>query len=128
MSVEHFGLLVPAPVSMGRWYQQHLGFEILRSLGTDEEGAVFLKDGESGTVLEFGRLPGHPVADFGGFDDLQVHIAIACPDPAALAQRLEKAGARLIGEPPRAEAANERLLMKDPWNVTLQLINRKNRL
>ena len=30
MKIEHIGLCVPAPVSMGNWYRDHLGFKMLR--------------------------------------------------------------------------------------------------
>ena len=128
MKIEHIGVLVKAPVSMGNWYSEHLKLEILRQLGTDEDGVTFLKDTESGTVLEFARLPEIRVTDFSAFDPLQLHIAIECDDPIGMSEALEQVGAVVVGESARAEGANERMLVKDPWGITIQLINRMNKL
>jgi predicted enzyme related to lactoylglutathione lyase len=128
MKIEHIGILVSAPVTIGNWYNKHFNFEIIRQLGTDEDGVTFLKDNETNTVLEFAKLKEVLVFDLNELNPLQIHIAIECDDPIKLSQKLSKYGAKIIGESTRAEGKNERILIKDPWGVTIQLINRKNKL
>ncbi|MBN1409443.1 MAG: VOC family protein [Spirochaetales bacterium] len=128
MRIEHIGFLVSQPIAMGDWYEKHLGLKKIRSLGDNEQGVVFLRDDGTGTVLEFGRLKGRSVFNYNNMDPLLIHIAIECQDPTGLAKKLEAAGAEIIGESPMAEGANERMLVKDPWGITIQLINRVNRL
>ena len=128
MKIEHIGFLVSEPISMGNWYKEHLGLRIIRSFGDNEQGAVFLKDDKTGTVLEFGKLGNIPMFDYNKMDPIQIHIGIECPDPMGLAKKLELVGAKIIGASPLSEAYNERILVKDPWDITLQLINRINKL
>jgi catechol 2,3-dioxygenase-like lactoylglutathione lyase family enzyme len=122
MKIEHIGIMVPKPISAGNWYNKHLGLAVIRQLGSDEEGVTFLRDNETDTVIELAKLSEIPDFDFNELDPLHLHIAIECDDPAGLSSELEKAGASIIGESARAEAANERILVKDPWGITIQLI------
>ena len=59
MKIEHIGICVEAPISMGNWYRDHLGFEILMQAGDDRDGVSFVA-ADNGTVLELGRLPEVP--------------------------------------------------------------------
>jgi len=125
---EHIGICVPAPISMGNWYRDHLGFEILRSGGDDAEGVCFIMDSAGKTVLELGKLAKGPPLDPRSFLPLQLHIAIDCDDPTAEAQRLMAAGAELIGESPRNAYPGEKILIRDPWGFAIQLLNRQTKL
>lgn len=93
MRIEHIGICVPAPISMGNWYRDHLGFRMLCSGGDDAEGVSFIIDSADKTVLELGKLAEGPPLDPRSLVPLQLHIAIKCDDPAAEAQRLVAAGA-----------------------------------
>lgn len=128
MKIEHIGFIVPEPVSMGEWYSENFSLGVLRKLGNDEQGVVFLKDPESGTVLEFAKLKEIDPLPFRSLPDLQVHLAFESDNPLKTSGQLEKAGAEFIGESPKAEAENERFLLKDPWGMTIQIIKRKNSL
>jgi catechol 2,3-dioxygenase-like lactoylglutathione lyase family enzyme len=126
--IEHIGMCVPAPISMGNWYRDHLGFEILRSVGDDAEGVSFIVDSAGRTVLELGKLAERPPLDPRSLAPLQLHIAIDCDDPTTEAQRLAAAGAELIGESPRNAYPGEKLLVRDPWGFVIQLLNRQSKL
>jgi catechol 2,3-dioxygenase-like lactoylglutathione lyase family enzyme len=127
MKIEHIGLCVPAPVSMGNWYRDHLGFKMLRQAGDDDDGVSFVA-GDDGTVLELGRLPEGPPLEPRLWTPLQLHLAVECDDPAAEAQRLISAGAKLVGESPRNSRPGEKILIRDPWGFVIQLLNRKEKL
>jgi hypothetical protein len=128
MKIEHIGFLVPEPVSMRTWHNRHIGLEIIRMAGTDEDGVVFLRDTDSNTTIEFGRMQGYRPLDFNAFDPLQVHLAVECENPAELASVSQKAGATIVGESARNDYTNEKILVRDPWGFVLQLINRKRKL
>jgi catechol 2,3-dioxygenase-like lactoylglutathione lyase family enzyme len=128
MNIEHIGICVSAPVSMGVWYRDHLGFKIVLSAGDDMDGVSFVADGEGKTILELGRLPEGPPLDGRSLQPLQLHIALECKDPSAEAERLIRAGAERIGESPRNSYRGEKILIRDPWGYTIQLVNRKKKL
>jgi catechol 2,3-dioxygenase-like lactoylglutathione lyase family enzyme len=128
MTIEHIGICVPAPISMGNWYRDHLGFKILHSGGDDAEGVSFIIDSAGKTVLELGKLAEGPPLDPRSLLPLQLHIAIECQDPAAEAQRLVAAGAELIGESPHNAYPGEKILVRDPWGFVIQLLNRQAKL
>src|SRR5512138_2460935 len=128
LRIEHIGICVAAPISMGEWYRDHLGFQIVRSVGNDIDGVSFVVDDEGNTILELGRLPEGPPLEGQSLFPLQLHIAVACEDPAAEAERLCHTGAKLLGESPRNHYKGEKILIRDPWGYTIQLVNRKNKL
>lgn len=128
MRIEHVGLCLPAPISMGHWYKDHLGFEILRSEGDDAEGVCFIVDSAGQTVLELGKLAEGPPLDPRALRPLQLHIAIECDDPTTEAQRLVAAGAEWVGESPRNAYPGEKVLVRDPWGFVIQLLNRQSKL
>lgn len=126
MKIEHIGICVKAPVSMGAWYRDHLGLEILLTMGNDEDGVSFISDGS--TVIEIARLPeGQPLQPE-EMQPLQLHLAFDCADPVAEATRLVEAGAEWIGESARNAYKNEKVLLRDPWGYTIQLLNREEKL
>lgn len=92
------------------------------------DGVSFLADSEGNTILEFGRLPEGPPLDSRSLLPLQLHIAIECEDPTVEAERLVHAGAELLGESPRNQQQGEKVLIRDPWGYTIQLVSRKNKL
>ena len=126
--IERIGLCVDAPISMGKWYRDHLGFCILRSAGDDTEGVSFVVDSAGRTVLELGKLPEVPSLDPRSLSPLQIHIAIECEDPTAKAQQLDAVGAEIIGESPRNAYPGEKILVRDPWGFVIQLLNRRTKL
>jgi catechol 2,3-dioxygenase-like lactoylglutathione lyase family enzyme len=128
VKIEHIGICVSAPISMGVWYRDNLGFKIVRSTGNDFDGVSFLVDSEGKTVLELGKIPEGPPIDGRSLRPLQFHIAVECDNPTAEAERLIKAGAELLGESPRNRYPGEKILIRDPWGYTIQLVNRKDKL
>jgi hypothetical protein len=114
MNIEHIGICVQAPISMGEWYRDNLGFEIVLGAGDDSEGVSFIADGDRKTVLELGRLPEVPSLDGRSLAPLQLHIALDCRDPLAEAERLIAAGAEWVGESPRNSCKGEKILISDP--------------
>ena len=126
MKIEHIGLLSSAPIQMGHWYNKHLGFKIIIEDGTDAEGVIFIKD-DSGTVIEIGNLSGISPVEFRSHHPLSIHLAVECSSPENKAKCLVEAGAELIGESLKNAYKGEKILVRDPWGLTIQLINRKTK-
>jgi|WetSurMetagenome_2_1015567.scaffolds.fasta_scaffold1094149_2 glyoxylase I family protein len=127
MKIEHIGLCIEYPISVAEWWVDHLGFEFLRKLGTDEGGVAFIAD-QHGTVIEFGKLEEVPSLDVNRLESIQLHFALECSDTMQEAQRLVKVGATLVGESPRNAYKNEKVILRDPWGNCLQLIKRQDKL
>jgi hypothetical protein len=127
MRIEHVGICVDAPVSMGNWYRDNLDFSILWQAGDDIDGVSFISDND-GTILELAKIPEGPPLDAYSLEPLQLHIAIECSDPTTEAERLISAGATLIGESPRNSYPGEKILVRDPWGYVIQLLNRATKL
>jgi hypothetical protein len=127
MKIEHIGLCVEAPISMGNWYRDHLGFKLLRQAGDDNDGVSFVA-GDNGTVIELCKIPEGLPLEPRLWTPLQLHLAVECELPSAEAERLVSAGAALVGESPRNSYPGEKILVRDPWGFVLQLVNRKTKL
>jgi hypothetical protein len=126
MKIEHMGLSVENPISMGKWYQKNLGFRILRELGSNSEGVIFMED-DHGNVIEIAHIPEMPSLDFKSMNPLLIHLAIECSNPIEEANRLVAAGAEMIGEAIRNDYKGEKILIRDPFGgLTIQLVNRLN--
>jgi hypothetical protein len=128
MKVEHIGLIVKYPIDMGKWYVENLGFKMLRCIGDNQHGASFIQDPEGNTVIEFGSLPESKPLDFHAFDPVQIHLAIECENPIQEAERLAKVGGNYLGECSGNEYPGEKVFVRDPWGLSIQLLNRKVKL
>ena len=128
MKIEHIGFGVSNPIQMGNWYKEHLGFRVLKTAGDDADGVVFLIDSKDKTILEIGRLPDEPIMDFDSIKPIQLHIAIECENPKEEAERLLAAGAKFVGECPRNSYPGERVFIRDPWGMGIQLVSRRDKL
>ena len=128
MRIEHLGISISAPIDMGNWYSRHLGFEVIRRGGNNQDGVSFIVDESGKTILELFKLPDVPALDVKNFNPIQLHIAIDCENPYELAMKLVQAGASFVGEAPRNEYEGEKYLVRDPWGIVLQLVNRKRKL
>lgn len=128
MIIEHLGMAVPNPIKMGKWFEKNLGFRIIRELGTDVEGVIFMAD-DRGNVLEIANIPEIKPMDFKSMNPLLIHLAIECADPMSEAKRLVAAGAEWIGEAIRNDYKGEKILVRDPYGgLTIQLVNRQKAL
>jgi glyoxylase I family protein len=109
MTIEHIAFNVPDAVAMAAWYVQHLGLRVLRR----QEQAPFthfLADSAGRVVLEL-----YP---------LSLHIAFTADDVARERQRLLDAGCKPAGDLVTTESGDVMTFVRDPWNVTIQLVKR----
>lgn len=127
MNIEHVAFNVPDPVKMAAWYVQHLGLRIVRQ---QEQAPYthFLADSAGRVVLELYGHTNAAVPDYARLDPLSLHIAFVAEDVSAERQRLLAAGATPAGEIVTTEAGDVMTFVRDPWQVTVQLVQRKKPL
>ena len=125
MKIEHFGLIVPEPLAMAKWYEENLGFQTMRSGGDNMDGVAFVADSSGQVMLELiARRDTRPL-DFAAMAPLQVHIALLSEDPAADCDRLQNAGAVMLEDNLGRGSGDRLILLRDPWGVVIQLAKRK---
>jgi glyoxylase I family protein len=122
MKFEHFGINVPDARAMGRWYVEHLGFQLVRSR---EEAPYtrFLADETGRVVVELYTNPTGAIPAYATQHPLVFHFAVPSRNVAADRARLEQAGATLFVEEVLPDGTRL-TMMRDPWGVPLQLCQR----
>ncbi|MBM3993068.1 MAG: VOC family protein [Planctomycetes bacterium] len=127
MNIEHVALNVPDPVRMAAWYVEHLGLRVLRK----QEQAPFthfIADQAGRVVLELYCHAKAAMPNYGALDPLSLHIAFMANDVAAERTRLLAAGCKPAGDIVTTEAGDVMTFVRDPWQVTIQLVKRANPL
>ncbi len=123
MRIEHIGIQVTDPAAFADWYIRHLGFVCKRS--EDNPTPVrFIADESGRVMLEVYNNSGVAVPDYSSMDPLLLHVAFACSDVSGTAERLQKAGARLIGPPETMPNGDVLAMLRDPWGTAIQLAHR----
>ena len=124
MKFEHFALNVAEPRAHAQWYVQHLGFHVARSRD-DAPFTHFLADETGRVAFELYNNPKAAIPDYAAMHPLCFHIAVVAADAKAERARLEKAGATLFVEEPQPDGSLL-IMLRDPWDVPLQLCQRTN--
>lgn len=123
MRIEHVAFNVEDPLSMARWYVEHLGFEVRRRV-MEEPWAHFLVDSTGTSMIEIYGNRDVPLPDYRAMHPGSLHLALVSDDVEADIQRLEAAGGKLDGEVQHTPAGDTMAFVRDPWGFTLQLVNR----
>ncbi len=123
MRLEHFALQVPEPVAMADWYVKHLGAKVARAGGAPQHGR-FLTVG--GVMFEIYNNPAVTMPDYSKTEVMQMHLAFNSDDLKADRDRLVKAGARVIEDIYGTAEGDEIMILRDPWNVPIQFVKRKD--
>ncbi len=122
MKIEHFAINVDQPETMARWYEEHMGLEIVLR----EESPPykhFLADSGGQVMLEIYKNPPDEVPDYGNMNPLIMHLAFVSEDPSADKDRLIQAGAHLENEE-FLDDGTHLVMLRDPWEVPIQLCKR----
>jgi len=121
MRLEHCALQVPDPVSMADWYVKHLGCTVARSGGAPNH-ARFLQAGS--VLIELYQSTNAPTPDYPAMHPSQLHLAFVSDNVPADRDRLLAAGAALFEDIFQNPAGDQLLMLRDPWGVGLQLVQR----
>ena len=120
MRLEHIALQVAQPAEMAAWYCENFDMRIMHQV---EEFCFFIAD-DRGSMLEIYHNPDEPVPDYAAQTPIQMHVAFWSDDVLADCERLEAAGAAVIGEPSLDADGLGHAFLRDPWDVVLQVIRR----
>lgn len=127
MRLEHVALNVADPDAMARWYVAHLGMQIARH-APNPNRTHFLADSAGRSVIEIYCNPAAPVPDYSKIAPLALHMAFATDDIESTIARLVAAGAVLAGSIETTPAGDQLVFLRDPWQVTVQLVQRQTPL
>ena len=122
MNIEHIALNVSDPVAMAAWWVQHLGMRVVRQV---DEGPMtrFVADAGGRTVLELYHQK-VPVPDYAKMDVMVLHVAFVTKDVSGERKRLLAAGATAATDVTTAPNGDVMTFLRDPWGVTVQLVQR----
>ena len=123
MRIEHVAFNVEDPLSMARWYVEHLGFEVRRRV-MESPWAHFMVDSTGSTMLEIYGNPDVPLPDSRAMHAGTLHLALLSEDVEADIARLSAAGGNLDGDIQNTPAGDTLAFVRDPWGFTLQLVKR----
>jgi glyoxylase I family protein len=112
MDIEHIALNVPDPVQMAAWYVKHLAL------------THFMADRAGRVVLELYHHTKAVLPEYAKLDPLTLHIAFKADDVAKERQRLLDAGATPAGDIVTTDTGDLMTFVRDPWQVTIQLVKR----
>jgi len=125
VKIEHVAFNVEDPLAMGRWYVEHLGFNVKRRT-VEPPYMHFLAD-DSGTVMiEIYGNPDAPVPPYRDMNPFVLHLALVSNDVDADVSRLTAAGATQVGEIQSTPQGDRLAMLQDPWGLAIQLVKRSS--
>ena len=123
MKLEHIAINVPDSRAAAEWYAQHLGLKIV--VAADASPYMrFISDG-AGSMIEFYTRTDILPPDYSQIDPFTLHLAFTVEDMAATRDALVAAGATVVDEIVTTPAGDQLLFLRDPWQVPLQILKRK---
>ena len=122
MNIEHFALNVAEPVKMANWYVKNLGMKIKRNI-TEPPLTHFIADSDDNVMLEIYYNPAAPVPDYASMNPLITHICFITDDVKKTVEKLEAAGATIVGDIFMA-GSDEIAILRDPWGLSIQFAKR----
>jgi glyoxylase I family protein len=123
MTIEHIALTHPDPVGAADWYSKNLGCTVLKSM-SETPYTHFIQLPGAQVMLEIYNNPVAPPPDYAAMHTLTLHIAFWSEDVAGDRERLLAAGATPVDGVETTPEGFVLCLLRDPWGVPLQLINR----
>lgn len=123
MKIEHAAYTMEKPVEAAKWYAEHLGFRIVKSMA-ESPFTHFLLDEQTGAMIEIYHNPIVDVPDYSATHPLILHLAFAVEDVSGMRERLIAAGATPEGEIDVTDAGDELAMLRDPWGFPIQLAKR----
>ena len=123
MKIEHVALNVPDALSMARWYCEHLGLTVKRRV-MEAPWAHFLADDNDCVMLELYSNTDFEFPEYTNIPPASLHIAFSSTDIPADTLRLKLAGATVLTEESPLPGGDSMAMLRDPWGVCLQLIQR----
>lgn len=127
MKLEHIAINVPDPVAMAAWYVEHMDMKVV--IATDSPPFMhFLVDKNEASMLEIYCNTATDIPDYSAIPPAVLHFAFNADNMADTRQRLMAAGATAEGEVATNARGDQLAFLRDPWNITIQLVKRSKPL
>ena len=127
MKLEHVAINVEDPQEMAAWYAKNLDMQIV--VANDNPPYMhFLADKDGLSMIEIYNNSEAGVPDYGSIHPLTLHFAFSVTDIEATHQRLIEAGATADGEIATTPRGDKLAFLRDPWQITVQLVQRSTPL
>lgn len=120
--LEHFAINVADPLAVTVWWCEHLGF-ILARRGPAPAFTTFLRDPQTGVMIEIYRQTSAAIPDYAAADPLTLHVAFATESAEADKTRLLAAGATCLSDA-TLEDGTRLLMLRDPFGICIQFCQR----
>ena len=124
MNVEHIAFLVDDVKGVTDWWCKNLGMKVVR-YGGPPTHMTFLQDAAGKSMFEIYQKDELETPDYGSMHVSVLHFAFYSQDVAADRDRLVAAGATAVGEVAVTDAGDHLVFVRDPWGITIQILNRK---
>ena len=79
-------------------------------------------------MYELYAQPEVETPDYASMHHLALHFAYYAEDLEATFERLKAAGATVVQVPTPTDAGDTLAMLRDPWGVCVQLVNRKKKM
>ena len=123
MNLEHVAINVEDAAAAAQWYAEHLGLRIVTS-STQSPHIHFLGD-SNGSMLEFYTRTDIAPPNYSAINPYNLHLAFSVDAIEEKRQALVAAGATVVDEITTTPAGDQLVFLRDPWNVPIQLVKRK---
>lgn len=127
MKLEHVALNVKQPQEMAAWYAKNLEMKIVRA-DTTPPYVHFLADKAGQSMIELYNHTKVNIPDYSTVDPLVLHLAFNVGDVEATRDRLVAAGAVPATDITTYPTGDKMIFLRDPWQITIQLIRRVKNL
>ncbi len=121
--IEHMGFNVSDPVAVASWYQKNLGMKLIRK-GKAPLFVTFISDPGNNMMMEFYNKQKFPKLDFSKINYMSYHLAFMVDSISIIEKKMINAGATLAEEISRTPTGDKVLMLRDPWGMPLQLVER----
>ena len=121
--IQHIGLNVNNPVEVANWYIQNLGMKLIRQ-GNAPQFVTFIADAGNNMEMEFYNKEKIKKIDFQKIDVMTFHFAFLTDSINTIENKLIAAGAKLIDKITETPAGDKVAMLRDPWGMPLQLVER----
>ena len=123
MNLEHVAINVPNVLEQVQWWREHLGLRIVSA--SDVAPYMNFVTDDNGSMVELYSNDEMEPLDFAQINPFNLHFAFSVDDMEGERERLIQAGATPDGEINNTPSGDKLCFLRDPWNVTVQLVQRK---
>ncbi len=123
MNLEHVAINVPNVRKQVQWWKEHLGLRIVSA--SDVPPYMNFVYDDNGSMVELYSNDEYVPIDFAQVNAFNLHFAFSVDDIEGERERLIQAGATPDGEINNAPTGDKLCFLRDPWQVTVQLVQRQ---